>query len=135
MTHLLLRRVLPDLGIMKYARMLKQHLLWAVIKEFPDLDEAEDVHDSLQNVIHSLNCQVGTMRFELNYLSASSAALLLKYLASTLATGVCPSMYMLYNDSRDILSFPLFILIDDLSPNTSIQMSWSLIYCAYSAFS
>lgn len=42
--------ILPDHDEpgMKYARMLKQHLPWAVIKELPDLDEAEDVYDWLQ---------------------------------------------------------------------------------------
>ena len=42
--------ILPDHDEpgMKYARMLKEHLSWAVIKELPDLDEAEDVYDWLQ---------------------------------------------------------------------------------------
>lgn len=42
--------ILPDNDEagMKYARMLKKHLPWAVIKELPDLEEKEDIYDWLQ---------------------------------------------------------------------------------------
>lgn len=42
--------ILPDNDEagMKYARMLKKHLPWAIIKELPDLEEKEDVYDWLQ---------------------------------------------------------------------------------------
>lgn len=48
--------ILPDNDEpgMKYAKMLKEHMPWAVIKKLPDLEISEDVYDWIQKG-HSMN--------------------------------------------------------------------------------